>query len=63
MKEATGELNMTLVTIIAISVIAGILALMWEPIKTSIQNSWGGTGANACENSGGTWDASTGTCH
>lgn len=41
MKEATGELNMTVITIVAIAVIGGILALMWDPITTWIQNSFG----------------------
>ena len=41
MKEATGELNMTVITIVAIAVIGGILALMWGPITQWIQDSFG----------------------
>ena len=41
MKEATGELNMTVITIVAIAVIGGILALMWDPITEWIQDSFG----------------------
>lgn len=46
MKEATGELNMTVITIVAIAVIGGILALMWGPITNWIQDSFG-AGKNA----------------
>lgn len=43
MKEATGELNMTLITVIAIAAIAGIFyAFVWPTIKVSIWN-------NTCE--------------
>lgn len=41
MKEATGELNMTVITIVAIAVIGGILALMWDPITDWIRESFG----------------------
>ena len=40
MKEATGELNMTVVTIIAIAGIAAFLAFMWPNIQKSITNQW-----------------------
>ena len=62
MKEATGELNMTVVTIVAIAAIAGILALMWPSIKKTITGSWGSTGETACTGAGGTWNNETGTC-
>ena len=55
MKEATGELNMTVITIIAIAVIAGIMALMWPSITNTIKSSWGSTGRNACINQGCSW--------
>lgn len=54
MKEATGELNMTVITIVAIAVIGGILALMWDPITTWIQNSFGTGAATTCPD-GQTW--------
>ena len=42
MKEATGELNMTVVTIIAIAGIAGFFTLMLNgPIKNAISDQWG----------------------
>ena len=47
MKEATGEVSMTVVTLVAIGVIGAILAFMWPQIQNSITNLWGGA-----ENSG-----------
>lgn len=42
MKEASGELNMTVVTIIAIAGIAGFFTLMFNgPIKNAISDQWG----------------------
>lgn len=43
MKEATGEVSMTVVTLVAIAVIGAILAFMWPTIQNSIQNLWGDT--------------------
>ncbi len=41
MKEATGELNMTVVTIIAIAAIAGFLTIfLWPNVKNKISNQW-----------------------
>ena len=41
MKEATGELNMTVVTIIAIAAIAGFFTVViWPNIKNSINSQW-----------------------
>lgn len=42
MKEATGEVSMTMVTIVAIAVIGGILAFMWPTLSNWIANSFGG---------------------
>ena len=41
MKEASGELSMTLVTIIAVGVIVGIFALFWPQIQKAINDRWG----------------------
>ena len=41
MKEATGEVSMTVVTLVAIAVIGGILAIMCCPITNSITGLWG----------------------
>ena len=56
MKEATGEVSMTVVTLVAIAVIGAILAAMWPTIKNSITNLWGSTNdGTQCTNAGGTW--------
>ena len=43
MKEASGELNMTLITIVAIAAIAGLFAFLWPTIKETIVEKWDGT--------------------
>ena len=40
MKEATGEVSMTVVTLVAIAVIGAILALFWQPITNKISSLW-----------------------
>lgn len=40
MKEASGELNMTVITIVAIAAIAALFAFLWPTIKNSITNQW-----------------------
>lgn len=40
MKEATGELNMTVVTIIAIGAIVAFFWLLWPNIQDTIQGQW-----------------------
>lgn len=40
MKEASGELNMTLITILAIAAVAGLFALLYPSIKEKIENGW-----------------------
>ncbi len=40
MKEATGELNMTVVTIIAIGAIIAFFWVMWPQIKNTINDQW-----------------------
>jgi len=47
MKEATGEVSMTVVTLVAIAVIGAILAFMWPTIQNSITGLWGDAGNNA----------------
>jgi len=46
MKEATGEVSMTVVTLVAIAVIGAILGLMWPTIQNSITDLWGDAGSN-----------------
>ena len=40
MKEASGELNMTVVTIVAIAAILGFFWAMWPTIKEKINDQW-----------------------
>ena len=48
MKEATGELNMTVVTIIAIGAIIALFWAMWPTIENTIKNTWNSTAGNVC---------------
>ena len=43
MKEASGELNMTLITIVAIAAVAGLFAVIWPYAKNTIVNKWNAT--------------------
>lgn len=43
MKEATGEMNMTVVTIIAIGAIIAFFWIMWPNIQDAISGQWGKT--------------------
>lgn len=40
MKEASGELNLTVITLIAIAAVIGFFWMMWPNIKTSINTQW-----------------------
>ena len=40
MKEATGELSMTVITIIAIVAIAGIVTFLTPMVRNYINHSW-----------------------
>lgn len=60
MKEATGELNMTVVTIVAIAAIGALLWLLWPSISKTIQNAWG-SGTQNC-GTGQYWDPASQSC-
>ena len=63
MKEATGEVSMTVVTLVAIAVIGAILAFMWPTIKNSIVSLWGTADSDQqCTAAGGKWDAVNKKC-
>lgn len=47
MKEATGEVSMTVVTLVAIAVLGAMLALMWPKLENSITGLWGTAENNA----------------
>lgn len=40
MKAATGELNLTVITLIAIAAVIGFFWIMWPNIKNSINRQW-----------------------
>lgn len=40
MKAATGELNLTVITLIAIAAVIGFFWLMWPQIQTSLNTQW-----------------------
>lgn len=40
MKAATGELNLTVITLLAISAVIAFFWLMWPSIKNSINDQW-----------------------
>lgn len=41
MKAATGELNLTVITVIAIAAVMGFFSLlMWPKIQTTIKSQW-----------------------
>ena len=44
MKESTGEVSMTVVTLVAIAIISGILATQWGNIQNYITGLWGEAG-------------------
>lgn len=40
MKAATGELNLTVITIIAVAAVIAFFWLMWPSIQTTINKQW-----------------------
>ena len=40
MKAATGELNLTVITLIAIAAVIGFFWVMWPTIQNSIESQW-----------------------
>ena len=54
MKEATGEVSMTVITLVAIAVIGAILAFMWPTIKERINGMWDNTSCPNGYNADGT---------
>ena len=63
MKEATGELNMTVVTIIAIGAVIAFFWIMWPNIRDSITGTWQRATAPSEEcGDNQHWNASTNRC-
>lgn len=40
MKAATGELNLTVITLIAIGAVIAFFWVMWDPISNAITDQW-----------------------
>ena len=40
MKAATGELQLTVITLIAIAAVIGFFWIMWDPIQDTIRAQW-----------------------
>ena len=40
MKAATGELNLTVITLIAIAAVIGFFWIMWPKIQDSLNTQW-----------------------
>ncbi len=47
MKAATGELNLTVITLIAIAAVIGFFWVMWPNIKSAINTQWGNISGNS----------------
>lgn len=45
-KAATGELNLTVITLIAIAAVIGFFWLMWPNIQDAINRQWGNISAD-----------------
>ena len=46
MKAATGELNLTVITLIAIAAVIGFFWVMWPNMKSAINSQWGNISGN-----------------
>lgn len=56
MKEAAGEANMTVVTIILIAIVLTVGTLIVNGLMS-------GTAKKSCESGGGTWNANNNECN
>lgn len=56
MKEAAGEANMTVVTIILIAIVLAVGTLIVNGLMS-------GTAKKSCESSGGTWNTQSKECN
>ena len=46
MKDATGELNLTVITLIAIAAVIGFFWIMWPNIQNSLNTQWNNISGN-----------------
>lgn len=49
MKAATGELNLTVITLIAIAAVIGFFWMLWPSIQGSLNKQWGSISTNNCQ--------------
>ena len=49
MKEASGELNLTVVTVVAIAAVLGFFVALWPSIKGKIKGTWDQTNVGVGE--------------
>ena len=61
MKEAAGEANMTVVTIVLIAIVLGVGTVIVGNLMKNAENNVYNTEA-ACKDAGGTWDTTNGKC-
>ena len=50
MKAATGELNLTVITLIAIAAVIGFFWMMWPNIQNAINDQWADVSGNTRNN-------------
>lgn len=50
MKAATGELNLTVITLIAIAAVIGFFWFMWPSIQNSLEDQWNSISGTNREN-------------
>ena len=66
MKEAAGEANMTVITIVLIAIVLGVGTLivtqLMNKTKDDVTSGSNNTTKAACENAGGTWDSDNSIC-
>lgn len=65
MKEAAGEANMTVITIVLIAIVLGVGTLIVTQLMNKTKNDVTGstaTTAEACKNAGGTWNENAKIC-
>lgn len=60
MKEATGEVSMTVVTLVAIAAVGALMVFIWPTVRTKVNNMWGND-AKKCTG-GKIWDSATSSC-
>ena len=46
MKDATGELNLTVITLVAIAAVIGFFWIMWPNIQNSLNTQWNNISGN-----------------